>query len=317
MIKTLYVENVKNEEISGNYKSNNVILASNLNAEDYEILSQKLNIKKQRLKDTVNEEVFTPRMVKSDWSIYKVYYPKINTQKEDKSSFNMRIKAEIIPIIILYREEQIVILEEKYTQELETFIISYLESQSNYIDNRNLLLVLFHHTVQNLYKHVRFLMSEHDMLEDLLQTSKNNDKLIDLVEIEQGFAIFNLALRNINFIIDNLYEIEDFSNYLDYLTRIQQEISFTADLSSTHVEICKTTRETYSSYIANDMNVTMKILAVVTILVTIPNAVFGFYGMNVKLPFQDKGYFTLIFIFIIIIIGIWGVRKYLKNKKMF
>ena len=63
----------------------------------------------------MNEEVFTPRMVKSDWSIYKVYYPKINTQKEDKSSFNMRIKAEIIPIIILYREEQIVILEEKYT----------------------------------------------------------------------------------------------------------------------------------------------------------------------------------------------------------
>ena len=54
-------------------------------------------------------------------------------------------------------------------------------------------------------------------------------------------------------------------------------------------EICKTTRKIYSSYIGNNMNITMKVLAAATILITDPNMIFGFYGMNVKLPLQGTG----------------------------
>ena len=96
--------------------------------------------------------------------------------------------------------------------------------------------------------------------------------------------------------------------------RILQEINFTMDLSSSYCEICKTTRETYSSYIANNMNITMKFLAVATILITVPNMIFGFYGMNILLPFQDKGFITLGIIvtaMVILMLILWG---YLKKK---
>ncbi|MHB8819626.1 MAG: CorA family divalent cation transporter, partial [Bellilinea sp.] len=39
--------------------------------------------------------------------------------------------------------------------------------------------------------------------------------------------------------------------------------------------------------ISNNLNVVMKFLASVTILVSLPAIVTGYYGMNVSLPFQD------------------------------
>ena len=79
-------------------------------------------------------------------------------------------------------------------------------------------------------------------------------------------------------VVENLKEDEQFEQYEEYMTRILQEINFTLDLSSSYCEICKTTRETYSSYIGNNMNITMKVLAAATILITVPNMIFGFYG---------------------------------------
>lgn len=316
MIKNFYVEEVKNKESTEEFTSNEIMFSYNITSEEYQILSKKLNIKEQRLRDTINEEVFTPRMTKSDWEIYKIYYPKLNYEKdEDGNDIKSTMNAELIPLVVLYKDDQIVLLQEKYTQELEAFITSYLETQTSFIDNRNFLLVIFHHVVQMLYKHIRFLIAGHDLVETLLHKSKNNNKLIDLVEIEQGFAIFNLALRNIDFIVDNIDEDEEFAIYSEYLLRIQQEINFTIDLSSTYVEICKTTRETYSSYIANDMNVTMKFLAAITIIATIPNAIFGFYGMNIKLPFMGDTWviFMIIGLVMVLVYVMWRI---LKRRKL-
>ena len=62
------------------------------------------------------------------------------------------------------------------------------------------------------------------------------------------------------------------------------------------------------------MNITMKFLAAVTILVTVPNMIFGFYGMNVKLPLQDMGFWALVIIFIIMMLLMLVLWRYMKKK---
>jgi magnesium transporter len=131
MIKNFYVEEVKNKESTEEFTSNEIMFSYNITSEEYQILSKKLNIKEQRLRDTINEEVFTPRMTKSDWEIYKIYYPKLNYEKdEDGNDIKSTMNAELIPLVVLYKDDQIVLLQEKYTQELEAFITSYLETQT-------------------------------------------------------------------------------------------------------------------------------------------------------------------------------------------
>ena len=45
------------------------------------------------------------------------------------------------------------------------------------------------------------------------------------------------------------------------------------------------TMDAFASIISNNLNIVMKVLSVITIVMAIPNIVFGFYGMNVGLPF--------------------------------
>ena len=44
--------------------------------------------------------------------------------------------------------------------------------------------------------------------------------------------------------------------------------------------------DAFASIISNNLNIVMKVLSVITIVMAIPNIIFGFYGMNVSLPFD-------------------------------
>lgn len=47
--------------------------------------------------------------------------------------------------------------------------------------------------------------------------------------------------------------------------------------------------DTFSNVMSNNLNKTMQALTVLTLILSIPAAVFGFYGMNVaRLPFVDS-----------------------------
>ena len=47
-------------------------------------------------------------------------------------------------------------------------------------------------------------------------------------------------------------------------------------------------REAYATLSNNSLNRTMKILTAATLLITLPNVVFGMYGMNIPLPLQEN-----------------------------
>ena len=48
--------------------------------------------------------------------------------------------------------------------------------------------------------------------------------------------------------------------------------------------------DAFASVISNNLNVIMKVLTSITILLTIPNIFFSFYGMNVaNLPWTSSG----------------------------
>ena len=298
MIKKIYSEENKS-----------IVYAHKLMEEDYQVLSETFQIPEEKIKNITNEEIFTPRISKSDWEIYKLYYPKIESNNKDEKYF----WCEISPLVILKKEEKLTIIDENYFDEFHNFVEEYTKI-NNEIEINKFLITMLHKVSQSLYKYVRFLIGEHDQIEIILREQQSNEKLISLAEVEQGFYIYNIALRNLSFVIENLDEEPEFEKYDEYMVRILQEINFTTDLSSSYCEICKTTRETYSSYIGNNMNITMKFLAAATILITVPNMIFGFYGMNILLPFQNKGFATLAIITVIMIALMVILWKYMKKK---
>jgi magnesium transporter len=105
-----------------------------------------------------------------------------------------------------------------------------------------------------------------------------------------------------------LYE-DDRDLLEDSLIEIRQAI----EMAGVYSSILSSTMETYSSIVSNNMNDIMKALTVITLILTIPNMIFGFYGMNVKwLP--GAVFWIPIVIAIITCIIAW---KYLRKKDLY
>ena len=87
-----------------------------------------------------------------------------------------------------------------------------------------------------------------------------------------------------------LYE-EDQDLLEDVLIEIKQAI----EMSSIYLNILSGTMDAFASVISNNLNIVMKVLASVTIVISIPNIIAGFYGMNVDgLPLNQFWWFPIV-----------------------
>ena len=202
----------------------------NLKDEDYRIVSERLEMDEEKIKNVIDEETFTPRISKSDWEIYKLYYPTVKKPVIDKEITSY----EINPIVICMREDKVVILDDDYFEDFYDFVEEYAELRDDVLEENRFFLNMLHKISQSLYKYVRILIGEHDKIETVLREQQSNEKLISLSEVEQGFYVYNIAMRNLNYVVENLKEDEQFDQYEEYMTRILQEINFTLDLCRLH-----------------------------------------------------------------------------------
>jgi magnesium transporter len=55
-----------------------------------------------------------------------------------------------------------------------------------------------------------------------------------------------------------------------------------------HIKTVANIRQAYATISSNNLNQTMRILTAATVLITLPNIIYGMYGMNINLPFQHE-----------------------------
>ena len=73
--------------------------------------------------------------------------------------------------------------------------------------------------------------------------------------------------------------------------------------------------DAYASIISNNLNGVMKFLTSITIVLAIPTMISSFWGMNVKLPFENSSIGFIIMVAIAVILTL-GVTWWLKRKDM-
>ncbi|MEG2720108.1 MAG: magnesium transporter CorA family protein, partial [Oscillospiraceae bacterium] len=76
--------------------------------------------------------------------------------------------------------------------------------------------------------------------------------------------------------------------------------------------------DAFASVISNNLNIVMKILAVVTIVMAIPTLIFSAYGMNVSgagMPFANSPYGFLIIVILSLALSLVASLIFSKSKK--
>lgn len=84
-------------------------------------------------------------------------------------------------------------------------------------------------------------------------------------------------------------------------------------LISIYSEIIDHTMSAYASIVSNNLNFVLKILAIITLTISIPTMLFSFYGMNINLPLQND---SMIVIYLLILaFGLVGLILLIFKKK--
>ena len=148
------------------------------------------------------------------------------------------------------------------------------------------------------------------------QEDINEDFLLDINQLQENTMIVRENIIDKQMLIQNMIKSDKYpADLQSRFNVILQDITSLINHANFSFERLEYLQETVLGLINLDQNNIMKIFTLVSVLLMPPTLVASFYGMNVPLPFQDKGWAWLIlFVFMLILVGV--VLYIFRKKKM-
>ena len=183
--------------------------------------------------------------------------------------------------------------ETSVVRDLQDGLVKDVRTQQRTRFILNILLLV----AKRYLQYLRQIDKTYNYMEQQLYKSQRNKELIQLLDLEKSLVYFNTSLKANEVTLEKilrgrivtLYE-EDHDLLEDVLIEVRQAI----EMAQIYSSIISGMMDAFASVISNNLNVTMKVLSSITILLAIPNIIFGFYGMNVSgLPLDQFFWFPL------------------------
>jgi len=193
-----------------------------------------------------------------------------------------------IPLGIILSNEYIVTVCKRENDVIQEFVQGRMKDLSTAKRYRFVLRILLA-TANKYLNYLREITKMVDAVEDELQLSTRNKEVLELLKFEKTLTYFTTALKSNELMMERLQRSQLFKAYPDdedlledVITENQQAI----EMTNIQTNILNGLMDAFASIISNNLNGIMKFLASITIVLSIPSIVVGFYGMNVPLPMQ-------------------------------
>lgn len=152
-----------------------------------------------------------------------------------------------------------------------------------------------------------------DHVERELRKSMKNKELIQLLEIEKSLVYFSSSLKSNEVTLEKIMRgrfIKMYEEDQDLLEDVLVEIKQAIEMANIYLNILSGTMDAFASVISNNLNIVMKVLASITLIISIPTVISGLYGMNVEgLPLAQFWWFPFILSVICMIIAGFILKK--------
>ena len=135
--------------------------------------------------------------------------------------------------------------------------------------------------------------------EHRLHQSMRNKELIQLLGLEKSLVYFSTSLKANEITLEKILRgriIKLYEEDEDLLEDVLIEVKQAIEMCNIYSGILSGMMDAFASVISNNLNIVMKVLAAVTIILTIPSIIFGLWGSNVPVPFESSpyGFFAII-----------------------
>ncbi len=173
-------------------------------------------------------------------------------------------------------------------------------------------------TARRYLIYLRLIEKKIDAAELEFNRLQKNRELLELMKLEKSLVYFTTGLRSNESVLEKLVRTDVVKKYeedSDLLEDCIVENKQAIEMAKIHTEILSNMSNTFAAVISNNLNVAMKVLAIITVVMAIPTMLFSAYGMNVmNIPLSEHPYGFAIIIAIAVVASIVTMIIILKIK---
>lgn len=279
--------------------------------EELILISKKTGVPLSFLKAPLDDEETSRIDIEDNCTLVVVDIP--FTEMEDNS-----LTYDTYPLAIIHTEKQLITVCLKNSKVLTDFINGKVKSFYSFKKSRFILQIL--NKISTYYLlYLRQIDKKSLMIEKRLHKSMKNRELIQLHSLEKSLVYFSTSLKANEITLEKMLKLELMQKYeedRDVLEDVIIENKQAIEMTDIYSNILASTMDFFASVISNNLNIVMKVLASVTILMSIFTIVSGFFGMNVPIPFgwaDNPSAFPIILIMTFIITGFTAFILYKKD----
>lgn len=274
-------------------------------------VADRYHIDPDDLRAPLDEEERSRIEVEDDYTLILVDIPLIEER-------NGKDWYETIPMGIVTTEEAIITVCLEDTAVLSAFMDGRVRNFFTYMKTRFILQILYKNA-QLYLQYLRIIDKKSGEIEKKLHQSTKNQELIELLELEKSLVYFTTSLRANEVVLEKLLKTEKIKKYPedeDLLEDVITENKQAIEMANIYSGILSGTMDAFASVISNNLNIVMKFLSAITIVMSIPTIISGFYGMNVNevgMPLAGSpwGFFMIILfaVMVSICVAFWFYKK--------
>jgi magnesium transporter len=138
---------------------------------------------------------------------------------------------------------------------------------------------------------------------------------VELVLVEDELSGFLSALTPLPPIVARLTNDKNSEIFSEWQVAALEDISLgveqSINLCNSNMRRIGSLRDAHSTISNNSLNNSMKVLTMATLLLALPNVVFGMYGMNINLPLQGEAgaYGIIVTGTVVMVLVVWVIAK--------
>ena len=277
--------------------------------EELERLQDETGIDMDDLRAPLDDEERSRVEVEDDYNMILVDIP----------SLDEKDRYVTIPLGIYMTKEVIVTLCLEESPVLRAFANKRVREFYTFKKTRFVFQILYRNATSYL-RYLRIIDRKSDQIEEKLHISQKNSELIELLELEKSLVYFTTSLRSNEVVLEKLLRTEKIRKYPedeDLLEDVIVENKQAIEMANIYSNILSGMMDAFASVISNNLNIVMKLLATVTIVLSIPTMIASFFGMNFDvIPLGHNPYGFVITIVITLLISLL-VALFFRKKNLF
>ncbi|KMT57978.1 hypothetical protein X560_2519 [Listeria fleischmannii 1991] len=273
------------ERLRENYAINNEILEYSLDRHE-----------KAHVEYDQTEEVF-----------YLIYNAPLKMEKADY--------YQTVPFTLIIKDDYLITIHNQKT----AYIIEILEKCRASNPNLSLYQFLFKSIfliTEEFFPAVELMEDRREEINQKLKAKTTKKSLLELSDLETSITYMVSASKQNSIVLEQTKLQSIYRSFKEYEKEQLEDAIIEARqlVEMTHLssQILQQLSGTYNNVLNNNLNDTMKILTVLSVLLTLPTMVAGFFGMNMPLPLEHNAYGWIISIIISLVL--WLVLSLILRK---